>query len=254
MALLFRNDLDRLLGGYHDVAVMIVFVLILITNNLYVMRRASRRENLSGQIVLIVENHLSLDEAICSQLKKVISDTEHAAMMLIREVHKLSEYSAKADIMSEKGFIEAQHTLQNELNFNFLNGSALKMSDMSNVVNSISSLQESHEDMRKYCKTLGSMVTEHNTYMAAGLGEILGHLQFQDGVRQRIERMEDAMVKRNELFKVLARGVDTPDADLLELPVQMRGVLDEYLSIECRHAPSSNNAAGQESLPKFELF
>ncbi len=95
----------------------------------------------------------------------------------------------------------------------------------------------------------------HNTSVTADIGEILGHIQFQDVVRQRIERMEDAVAKRNMIFQAFARGLDTPDTDLLELPVQMRGVLDEYLSTESRHAPAANNASGQnESLSKFELF
>lgn len=217
LALLFHGDLDRLLGGYQDAAILAVSALILITNNVYLVRRASGRANFSEQVVLMVESHLRLDEAICIQLKEVVGDTENAAMMLIMELYKLSD-EAKA-------------------------------------IESILSLQESHEDMFQYYTILFSMVTEYNTKLTAGFAEILGYVQVQDVARQRIERIENAVAKRNLLFQAFARGMNSPDADLFEFHKQMRGVLDEYLSIESCHASSSNKVSGQdESLPKFELF
>ena len=214
-ALVFQSDLERLLGGYRDAAGLIVAALILITNNVYLVRRASRRVHFSERIVLMVESHLRLDEAIGIQLKEVVGDTENAAMMLIMELAKLSD-EAKA-------------------------------------VESILSLQEGHSE--QHYKQLSTVMTEYNTRLAAGFAEIFGHVQFQDVVRQRIERIEDAVAKRNALFQAFAREMDMPEVDLLELHLQMRGVLDEYLSIESCHAPASNNASGQDaSLPKFELF
>ena len=216
-ALVFQSDLERLLGGYRDAAGLIVAALILITNNVYLVRRASRRVHFSERIVLMVESHLRLDEAIGMQLKEVIGDTENAAMMLIMELAKLSD-EAKA-------------------------------------VESILSLQEGHEDVRQHYQQLLTRVIEYNTRLAAGFAEIFCHVQFQDAVRQRIERIEDAVAKRNALFQAFAREMNRPEVDLLELHLQMRGVLDEYLSIESCHAPASNNASGQDaSLPKFELF
>ncbi|MGZ5780531.1 MAG: methyl-accepting chemotaxis protein, partial [Burkholderiaceae bacterium] len=159
------------------------------------------------------------------------------------EVIKLSARSAKLALMIE----EALRAMQNRLKFNFIEESAQQMSDAAKVVESISCLQKSHEDMRQHYKTLFSVMT-------AEIAEILGYIQFQDVVRQRIERIEDAVAKRNQLFQTFAQRINAPDADLLELQIQMRAVLDEYLLIERCHAPV-NNASGQaENLSKFELF
>ena len=69
------------------------------------------------------------------------------------------------------------------------------------------------------------------------------------------ERIEDAVAKRNLLFLAFCQGIVTPDAGLLDLPMQMLTVLDEYLSIESRHAPISNDTEGQGAgMTKFELF
>jgi hypothetical protein len=167
--------------------------------------------DVNEQTALLIDSHLCLDAAISDQLKDVISDTEHAAMMLIRESRKLS--------------------------------------DAANVVEAMLSQTDRCEDMRQYYEVM----IEHNTQLAAGIAEILGHTQFQDGVRQRIERIETAIAKRNVLFLAFAKSMVGPDPGLPELPLQMHAVLEEYLAIESRHAHTV--ASGQdEGLIKFELF
>lgn len=358
-ALMFQNDLP---GGYRDVVILIVSALILITNNSYLMRMASRRPHFSEQAALIVDTHLLLDEAMGAQLKEVVGDTENAAMMLIMEVkklndaantlmsyldnstmkagdmehdigesvayiikignfvrelpermqqeletirevgkeidelvkhvavikeiskqtdvlainasivashtgqfgggfavgaaevRKLSARSAKMAVMIEQRLTDVRRTMQNGLKFNFIEESAQQMGDAAKVAESISRLQESHEDMRQYYKILFSVVTAHNTSVTAEIAEILGHIQFQDVVRQRIERIEDAVAKRNVLFQGFARQLNAPDADLCELHIQMRRVLDEYLLLESCHTSANNVSEQDESLPKFELF
>lgn len=171
------------------------------------------------------------------------------------EVRKLSERSAKAATMIEAGLAEAQQTMQNGLKFNFLEESAQQMDDASKVVESISRLQESHEDMRQYYKTLLSVVTQHNSNLATEIAEMLGHIQFQDVVRQRIERIESVTSRRNDLLLELAQSLQTSDSNLAEIPERMQQLVDEYLAEEARH--SEIGTAGTEishGLPKIELF
>lgn len=172
------------------------------------------------------------------------------------EVRKLSDRSAQAATMIEKGLSSAQNTMQNGLKFNFLEESAQQMNDSSKVIDSILNLQGNYEDLRQYYKTLFSVVTSHNTDLASEIVDILGLIQFQDVVKQRIERMEIAIDKRNELFQFFIRDIDSPDAGMLELPMKMNEVLDEYLSVERRHAPASNHTSTEtdDGLPKLELF
>ena len=168
------------------------------------------------------------------------------------EVRKLSERSAKAAIMIENGLSGAQRTMQEGLKMGLMDK---QMAEAGEIVNSIHKLQGHYDDIRQYYKTLFVVVTEHNTNLATEIAEILGHIQYQDVVRQRIERVESAMVQRNGLLKELPLKLGEPKADLIELPVQMQTVLDEYLANEARHAPAIANATGQaQGLPKMELF
>lgn len=165
------------------------------------------------------------------------------------EVRKLSDRSAKAAIMIEKGLSAAQRTMQNGLKFKFLDES---MSNVANVIESIRTLQDSYEDMRQYYKTLFSVVAQHNTSLAAEIAEILGQIQFQDVVRQRIERIAATAVKRNNVFLEFSRALAVPNAGLEEIPEKMRSLMEEYLAEEARHGAGGQGS--NDGLPKLELF
>ena len=126
-----------------------------------------------------------------------------------------------------------------------------KLSDAANLIETMLNQPESSEEQRTYHQ----LILERNHHLASGIGEIIGHIQFQDGVRQRIERIETAIAKRNVLFLVFAQSVVDSDQGLLELPLQMREILDEYLSIEQRHASVTHDQAQEDaSMSKFEFF
>lgn len=171
------------------------------------------------------------------------------------EIRKLSERSGKAAVMIEKGLTGAQLTMQNGLKFSFLEESSQQIRDASKVLDSIRRLEESYCDMLQYYKTLFVVTTEHNSNLAAEIVEMLGEIQFQDVVRQRIERLENAMVKRNALFQELATAMEAPGDEVRELSERMRHVLDEYAANESCHAATiSTRGSHADGLPKFELF
>jgi methyl-accepting chemotaxis protein len=168
------------------------------------------------------------------------------------EVRKLSERSAKAAIMIEKGLADAQHTMLDGLKLSPVDK---QIEEAEEIVRAIRKLQENHEDIRQYYKTLFNVVTQHNASLATDIAEMLGHIQYQDVVRQRIERIETAMTQRNDVFMKMPLRLGDPNANLTELPEQMLGVLDKYQADEERHSPVATEAAGQEAaLPKFQLF
>lgn len=166
------------------------------------------------------------------------------------EVRKLSERSAKAATLIETGLGKAHLTMQNGLKFSFLEES---MREAAQVVDSIGLLRNSYEDMRQYYKTLFVVVTEHNGRLAAEIAEILGQIQFQDVVRQRIERIVSAVAHRNELLSNFAQALTSPDGDLLAFPRLMQGLVDDYQAQEDCHG-SADISGAADDLPKFELF
>lgn len=172
------------------------------------------------QAALMMVNHMRLDEVLADQLNGVVVDTEDAAMSLIMRGRKLSD--------------ETNALLQH------LDSPTLKVSE----------IEHGADQLRQHYKALFTMVAEHNAKLAAEIAEMLGQIQFQDVVRQRIERIEYAVNKRNALFQEFVEKVDSSADDLQVLPVQMQQVLDEYLALEGRHANSSDDDASA----KIELF
>ena len=172
--------------------------------------------------------------------------------VVAKEVRSLSERSAAAATMIEKGLADAEHTMLSGLQ---LTGMDKQMSRVGAIVGSIGKLQESHEDIRQYYKTLFSVVMEHNNRLAHDLAEMLGTIQYQDVVRQRLERAVSATVSRNEVLKELPRSLGDPGGVLADLLTKMHGVLEDYVTNEKRHAPTAAGQAKQEDeLPKFQLF
>lgn len=121
---------------------------------------------------------------------------------------------------------------------------------------SIRLLQENFEDINQFCKTRFAVLTRHNQVQAASIAEMLGQIQYQDVVRQRIERLQLAERRRNEtlhqaLHQTLAGDAAKPDGRALA--AALGGVLSGYLEEESRHSHGGEPNGGDGGL-KIELF
>lgn len=92
-------------------------------------------------------------------------------------------------------------------------------------------------------------VAGHGAEVAAGAAEVLGQLQYQDIVRQCVERLQAAAARRNEALG-LASAAALPDpAALARLLAE---VLDNYLAAEAMHGLQPGQST--EDSPAIELF
>lgn len=172
-------------------------------------------------------------------------------MVVADEVRKLSVRSSAAAAMIEKGLVGAQQTMRDGLRECPVDK---QIAEAGAIVGSIRNLQGHYEDMRQFYKTLFTVVTAHNTDLATGIAEMMGNIQYQDVVRQRIERALLAVAARNKVLGELPDSLYEPASGLTQLPERMRGVLEDYLANEQRHTPSMAAAGQADNLPKFQLF
>jgi len=171
------------------------------------------------------------------------------------EVRKLAVNSNKAAEMIEDGLDAARHTIKEGLKFKFLEEVMAEMNEAAAVMESVKKLEESHEDMRQYYKTLFSVINNNNRKLAADISEILGSIQYQDIVRQRIERMQIAMQHRNDLFQLFVTELESSGGNLTDdFASQMNVILNNYLEKESHHNNSLNSRDEEDAPPKFELF
>jgi len=123
------------------------------------------------------------------------------------------------------------------------------------VVESIRRLQDNYEDIRQYYKTLLSVAMQHNTSLANDIADVLGQIQFQDVVRQRVERVTGAATRRNDLLLEFVQRLRARDAVLTTIPGKLQLLVQDYLEQEMRHASTGTEAGSTgKDLPKFELF
>lgn len=214
-------------------------------------------QELSGLIVMIKEigrqtELLALNAAIEAARA---GEAGLGFSVVAAEVRSLAMRSTKAATTIDDGLRKAQMAVQNGLKFKFLEESAQQMQEAATVVESIRRLQDSYEDIRQYYKTLFSVVTQHNTNLANDIAEILGKIQFQDVVRQRVERVAVAAAQRNALLHEFAQGLSSFDSGLMAIPEELKQLVQDYLEQESCHAGIGAEVkdAGKD-LPKFELF
>lgn len=175
--------------------------------------------------------------------------------IVAEEVRKLAVNSNKAAEMIEEGLETARHTIKEGLKFKFLEEVLEEMNEAAAVMDSVKKLEESHEDMRQYYKTLFSVINQNNRKLANDISEILGSIQYQDIVRQRIERMQIAIQRRNDLFQLFVTELESNGGNLSDdFASQMNVILNDYLEEESHHSNSLNPCDEEDAPPKFELF
>ncbi len=168
------------------------------------------------------------------------------------EVRKLAVNSNHAAEMIETGLNDARKTIQEGLKFKFLEEVMVEMDEAANVLESVQKLEQNHLDMQQYYKTLFMVINQNNIKLSQDISEILGGIQYQDIVRQRIERMKYTMHSRNELLERFIQELSNTRGLLTDDFVsQMNNVLSDYLDMEAAH---SNSMHVDENLPQFELF
>jgi methyl-accepting chemotaxis protein len=171
--------------------------------------------------------------------------------VVANEVRRLSVRSAEAAARIEKGMDDAQRTLAHDAGHGALEkrlGEALSM------IEAIRTLQTSHERIRDHYRTQLDAVRGQNATLASEIAGMLGQIQFQDVVRQRLERIEPAVGERNEILDTLSEDGAEADAALAGLPSRMAEILDQYVERESQHARVTDNAASGRGLPAIELF
>jgi methyl-accepting chemotaxis protein len=170
------------------------------------------------------------------------------------EVRKLAIRSTKAADVIEEGLNRALAAVERTLEVNLLGDANKELDQAADVVGSIHRLQENYDDMRQFYKTLFSVVTQHNTSIANEIGEVLGELQYQDVVSQRINRVQGVLRRREALFTEIEAELEQ-DRDPTENPaVTLQNLLNEYKQEEMRHLRPENTPQGQSTVPRIELF
>lgn len=175
--------------------------------------------------------------------------------IVAEEVRKLSTGTRALATNISTGLKELNTSISESLKA-FVNNAQNQSAEAEGIVDSIVKLQDSHEDMRQYYKTLFTVVTKHNGDLASQISMMLGDVQFQDVLRQRVERALIAINKRSTVLEEM--GALTDPAQWAGIESSMRAIHDEYVTEEVQHSPlgedQANPSSGSGGLSRMELF
>jgi methyl-accepting chemotaxis protein len=99
-----------------------------------------------------------------------------------------------------------------------------------------------------YHSRLSDML-EHGDHLTSGSAEVLGQLQFQDVVRQSIERLQLALKRRNSALCAEFSGEHPPQP--MVLADLIREIAADYMAVELLHGSLAEAPGGA---PAIELF
>jgi len=108
--------------------------------------------------------------------------------------------------------------------------------------------------MSQYYKTRLTIVIKHNEDLVRDIGEALGQVQYQDVVRQSIERIRITARRRNDALRAQLSLATEKVAEDAHLPVQLELILNDYLAEEQKHRHSVRQTQGNNAPLKIELF
>jgi methyl-accepting chemotaxis protein len=117
-------------------------------------------------------------------------------------------------------------------------------------------LDESYVDMRQFYEMLMTAVTQHNTELDGGIAGLLDTAQYQDVVKQIVDRVEPAVSSRNQVLAELIARLRAGRHDTTDLDARAQALAGEYLALEAAHRDPDAAADAAPGAPaaRIELF
>ena len=127
-----------------------------------------------------------------------------------------------------------------------------QLDEIVGVADSIRALEQKHHEFSAYYRAQFSAVTEHNEALASEIVNVIGRAQYQDVVRQSVDRIRSATQRSNDTLHEALSGQD----DVTRAAQALASLLAEYRGTEQRHTNSDRASAGitQTGELTIELF
>jgi methyl-accepting chemotaxis protein len=176
------------------------------------------------------------------------------------EVRKLSIQTADAATIIAQKINAATHRVENELDSaKKAITSQASSSDLERIIREIGGMESRFTEGSKVLLNVMNSVEASNDEMVNRLSEALGHLQFQDVVRQRLEQVQFALNELDDHLQILARQLTDATWDGTVRPTlkdRLVGHLDRYVMDSQRnaHTTVTGEALKNSGRPAIELF
>jgi len=178
--------------------------------------------------------------------------------VVAEEVRKLAQNAGEVAKGVESAMVEARAALQADFDDAYRAQVQADTAEAQKSLEVIQTLGNGYVDMQQFYKTLMSVMTEWNTRLSDDISSVLGDIQFQDVVRQRVERVQATLARRQEIAQrmaecILAGAESGHSAEMLD---GIQALQSEFEAEEARHNSYDELSHAGESgaAPHIELF
>jgi methyl-accepting chemotaxis protein len=166
---------------------------------------------------------------------------------------KLAASSAETASRVRSGMEKAQASVRQVLSKDINEETARDLAGAARLVEAVQTLQarraEAHQVLRQQVADAKGI----NQSLAGQIGEMLGSIQYQDIVRQIIDRHQQAQADKDRVFASMARDLEVKER-MIEFGGQsIKTILDEFVERESSHVSSAPSPGSAPAL-KVELF
>lgn len=174
------------------------------------------------------------------------------------EIRKLAQDAAGAAHDIESSMLKARTALEEGFDDGYRKRVESDTREAQEVLETIQKLGGNYAQTQAFYQSLMAVMTECNAALVHGISELLGDVQFQDVIRQSIERMQAVRRQRDDIFSRTADSLSTMEISLVEFPSlkeALARLCHEFEHEEARHRSAGGDSQGADtSSLKIELF
>lgn len=169
------------------------------------------------------------------------------------QVSLLSGKTAEAADIIDLRIRELRATIDTE-NGSIKDDTAKQLRETVSLARTIEQLEHSNEDLMQFFRTQLRVVADRNITIAGNVMNMLGRIQFDDLVRQKIERVLETMMERILLSGRLCRALQDKSDFTAEVTRDAKLLLDSYEQAEARHSAVGRRATADAHKNDVVLF
>jgi methyl-accepting chemotaxis protein len=179
---------------------------------------------------------------VADEIRKLSMKTENTSKQIISQIKKLSERMNKEFEIFKNKISQSEH-----------------LEKLKNAEDTVKGMESSFNSVGNMIFDIIHKIHEQHEVVFKTVTDLLGKIQFQDVVRQKLERVIEDLKELSEYNTALMKWLVSPDVE--EKPMEIQKLLDNFYqryvmqSQREVHAKVVNNALQmKEEVPKIELF
>lgn len=156
--------------------------------------------------------------------------------MVADEVRALAAKSTEAAEEIEKRISQAHAVVEQGFSWGDDDDTNSELEKVSSVTECITNLNTSYNEMRDFYRSLLAFSSTHHESLSRQIVDLLSNIQYQDIVRQRIERLKQANGNLKKVMDTTAAKIGNDQIDLFFEMERLQKIAAEYQQDENQHS------------------